>query len=395
MRSSDRAIATDNEDPSPVTVPNKQDSDELRLTILDESGLPQRLVNELRFACSQSRNAWLTFKTDPRAFLAREVVKFSENVRVHVTPKVIASCISGIGLVGLAALILAIASSPSEGEALHKETLPPFQVVMLTPPRNDVSTLKASIGYQGHGRVGFNSGAGEGSNTKTVKSQGGGGGGELDQKPTQQGAVPQPSEIQARIPNTPPTHVQSLPRAGVDIDPVLWKDLPFPVYGDPRSRSALTSNGPGRDGGMGDGRGTGVGEGDGPGIGPGQDGNIGGNRRSRGSLASGGGSDCSTAGCGGTAFTVRQVHQRARLLSKPEPQYTEEARRNQVMGTVILRVVFASSGEVTNIQAVKTLPFGLTERAIMAARRIRFVPAMKDGQPVSVHMQLEYNFNLY
>ncbi len=65
------------------------------------------------------------------------------------------------------------------------------------------------------------------------------------------------------------------------------------------------------------------------------------------------------------------------------------------MGTVILRVVFSSSGEVANIQAVKTLPLGLTERAIMAARRIRFVPAIKGGQPVSVHMQLEYNFNLY
>ncbi len=321
-------IATDNEDPFPVTVPNKQDSGELRLTILDESGLPQRLVNELRFACSQSRTAWRTFKTDPRAFLAREVVKFSENVRVHFTPKVIASCISGIGLVGLAAIVLAIASTPSEHEALHKESLPPFQVVMLTLPLNDVPTSKASIGYQGQGRVGFNSGTGEGSNTKTVKSQGGGGGGGEDTLKTQQGAIPEPSAIQVRITNLPPSRAQALPVAGVDIDPALWKALPYPVYGDPRSNSSLTSSGPGKDGGMGDGEGLGIGEGLGPGVGPGKDGNIGGGRRRIGGTGSGEGRGCEVVACTGTIFKVREVDQRARLLSKPEPQYTEEARRN-------------------------------------------------------------------
>jgi hypothetical protein len=44
---------------------------------------------------------------------------------------------------------------------------------------------------------------------------------------------------------------------------------------------------------------------------------------------------------------------------------------------------------------VQTLPFGLTERAIAAARLIRFRPATRLGQPVNVSMQLEYNFNLY
>lgn len=90
-----------------------------------------------------------------------------------------------------------------------------------------------------------------------------------------------------------------------------------------------------------------------------------------------------------------EVEQRARLLSKPEPQYTEEARRNQVTGTVMLRAVFASSGEVVQIRALSSLPYGLTERAIAAAREIKFVPAMKGGRPVSMFMQLEYHFNLY
>jgi len=94
-------------------------------------------------------------------------------------------------------------------------------------------------------------------------------------------------------------------------------------------------------------------------------------------------------------FRGSQVEQRARVLFKPEPQYTDEARKNLTTGTVVLRVIFSSAGEVVQIRAVNTLPFGLTERAIAAARQIKFVPAMKGGQPVSVFMQLEYNFHLY
>jgi TonB family protein len=89
------------------------------------------------------------------------------------------------------------------------------------------------------------------------------------------------------------------------------------------------------------------------------------------------------------------VNSRARVLSKPEPSYTESARKNQITGTVVLRAVFSSSGSVTNISTIRGLPDGLTERAITAAKQIRFVPAQKDGRPVSMWMQLEYNFNLY
>jgi protein TonB len=94
-------------------------------------------------------------------------------------------------------------------------------------------------------------------------------------------------------------------------------------------------------------------------------------------------------------FVGSQVEQRARLLSKPEPQYTDEARTNLITGTVTLKAIFSKTGEVIQIRAVHTLPFGLTERAIAAARQIKFIPAMKGGQPVSVFMQLEYNFHLY
>ena len=94
-------------------------------------------------------------------------------------------------------------------------------------------------------------------------------------------------------------------------------------------------------------------------------------------------------------LTNRTLATKPRILSKPEPQYTEEARKNQITGTVVLKVVFASNGSVTNIRTVSGLPNGLTERAIAAARQIKFVPATKDGHQVSMWMQLEYNFNLY
>ena len=83
------------------------------------------------------------------------------------------------------------------------------------------------------------------------------------------------------------------------------------------------------------------------------------------------------------------------MLEKPEPTYTEAARKNQITGTVTLRAVFSAGGSVTNISAVSRLPDGLTEKAIAAARQIRFVPATKDGRPVSQWMELQYNFNLY
>lgn len=95
---------------------------------------------------------------------------------------------------------------------------------------------------------------------------------------------------------------------------------------------------------------------------------------------------------GERVYTAKEVTTKARLIYKPEPTFTEEARRNHTSGTLVLRVVFSKTGEVTNIQVVVGLPDGLTERAINAARGIKFVPATKDGNAVSMWMQLEYNF---
>jgi TonB family protein len=94
-------------------------------------------------------------------------------------------------------------------------------------------------------------------------------------------------------------------------------------------------------------------------------------------------------------YSRKNVDTRAQILYKRPPQYSEEARKHRITGTVILKVVLSSTGQVTHVTVVSGLPHGLTERSIAAARLIEFVPAMKDGKPVSVWMDLEFSFNLY
>ena len=94
-------------------------------------------------------------------------------------------------------------------------------------------------------------------------------------------------------------------------------------------------------------------------------------------------------------LNARDIERRPFIVMKPEPGYTEDARKNEIVGSVMLKAVFSADGTITKISVASGLPHGLTERAIAAARQIRFIPAMKDGKFVSTWMQLEYNFNLY
>ncbi|MCI0387585.1 MAG: M56 family metallopeptidase [Acidobacteria bacterium] len=86
---------------------------------------------------------------------------------------------------------------------------------------------------------------------------------------------------------------------------------------------------------------------------------------------------------------------RPTILYREKAKYTQEARDNAIQGVVILNVVFGADAQIRDIELVRGLPDGLNESAIEAAKKIRFEPAMKDGQPVSVRGSLEYSFNLY
>ncbi len=93
-------------------------------------------------------------------------------------------------------------------------------------------------------------------------------------------------------------------------------------------------------------------------------------------------------------YKTSDVTKMVEIISKPKAEYTSAARKNGVTGSVFLWVVFRSSGAVTNIRISSGLPFGLSETAIAAARKIKFKPAEKNGQRVSLLMTVEYDFTL-
>jgi TonB family protein len=95
------------------------------------------------------------------------------------------------------------------------------------------------------------------------------------------------------------------------------------------------------------------------------------------------------------AFPAKEITQRAKILARPEPTYTEWARKFSVTGAVRVRGVLNANGEVTSIAAVTRLPHGLTQKALGAMHAISFEPAEKDGCKVSQYVTVDYNFNIY
>jgi len=70
------------------------------------------------------------------------------------------------------------------------------------------------------------------------------------------------------------------------------------------------------------------------------------------------------------------------ITFKPNPLYTDEARSLKLEGEVLLEVAFGANGQLHVNRVVRGLGHGLDETAIAAANKIRFKPAMRNGQPV-------------
>jgi outer membrane biosynthesis protein TonB len=91
---------------------------------------------------------------------------------------------------------------------------------------------------------------------------------------------------------------------------------------------------------------------------------------------------------------------KAKIRSKPAPPYPREAEEQRIEATIVLRAIFRATGKVTDIEFAKVIPSNvpeaivqkLTDESIKAAGKIKFDPATKDGHPVSMYVQLEYNF---
>ncbi len=83
------------------------------------------------------------------------------------------------------------------------------------------------------------------------------------------------------------------------------------------------------------------------------------------------------------------------FIIKPQPIYTDLARKNEVSGTVLLRVTFLANGAIGSISPVSSLGNGLTEQAIIAAKKIVFIPAKRNGSNISMTMSVQYVFTIY
>jgi protein TonB len=206
------------------------------------------------------------------------------------------------------------------------------------------------------------------------KAGGGGGGGDRSPEPASQGKLPKfalhqltPPEVVIRNPNP------RLPEEPtVIVPPDIKLNTPnLAMLGDPLAKLGPPSNGPGGGGGIGSGYGGGVGSGSGGGVGPGQGG-----------------------GYGGGVFRVGGDVTAPQLVSKVDPEYSEQARKSKYQGVVVLNLVVQRDGTVRDIKVVQPLGLGLDEKAIEAVKQWRFRPGMKNGAPVDVAATIEVTFRL-
>jgi TonB family protein len=84
------------------------------------------------------------------------------------------------------------------------------------------------------------------------------------------------------------------------------------------------------------------------------------------------------------ARTIPKVEQTTpvEILYKPKPVYSDEARKLNIEGEVLLEVMFAANGELKVNRVVRGLGHGLDEAAVTAASKIKFKPAQRDGSAV-------------
>lgn len=83
-----------------------------------------------------------------------------------------------------------------------------------------------------------------------------------------------------------------------------------------------------------------------------------------------------------------------RLLEQPKLAYTDEARRAEIEGQVVLLLKIDSTGRVTAVKVLTGLGYGLDSVAEQAAYRFKFAPATLDDEAVSTELRFIYSFLL-
>ncbi len=199
------------------------------------------------------------------------------------------------------------------------------------------------------------------------KAGGGGGGGQRAPTPIAHGAAPKFAPKQFMPPAV------AVPKPLLPVTPTITAPAPQITadnYGDPLSKLTDNSAGQGING-LGNGKGGGLGNGSGDGLG-----------------------DGSGGGTGGGTFRAGGEVSSPILISKVEPEYSEEARKAKYSGTVLLSVVVDEHGIPQDIKVVRPLGLGLDEKAIEAVQKWRFRAGVKNGRPVRVRATIEVSFRL-
>jgi len=97
----------------------------------------------------------------------------------------------------------------------------------------------------------------------------------------------------------------------------------------------------------------------------------------------------------GPPFKVGGAVTAPKAITMVDPEYTEQARKANLEGTILLSFIVDIDGRPKNIAVTRPLGAGLEQQAITAVRQWRFQPATKDGKPVPVEVTAEVSFHLY
>jgi periplasmic protein TonB len=207
---------------------------------------------------------------------------------------------------------------------------------------------------------------------------GGGGGGNKKPDPPKKAELPGKEKVTVPVVKPPEPKPQPLkeeppPLEDLNIPAKTMAAAELPLPGAIESANVSTSQGAGSGGGAGTGTGTGIGSGTGSGLGPGYGGNTGGGAVRPGSGVS-------------VPRVVREV----------KPQYTADAMRAKVQGKVWVEAIVMPDGNVGDAKIIRSLDsvFGLDQEALKAARQWKFVPGMRQGEPVPVIITIELTFTL-
>lgn len=93
-------------------------------------------------------------------------------------------------------------------------------------------------------------------------------------------------------------------------------------------------------------------------------------------------------------YKQSEVDQKAKIIKKPIP--STDRMCGDDSGLVRLTVVLHNSGKVSEVQPLKSSECQrFNENSFESAKKIKFTPALKDGQPVSVSVMVEYSYRRY